>query len=73
MEGIKVGILLLILQEIKEQFPNYYVIGLETKENMYDVTISTVFTPLSGRGFKNQYRIENNKAVFVKRLEAWMS
>lgn len=67
-DGIKVGILLLILEEAKKKYPNYYVTEMETIENRYTVTFSSTFGHLSGQAFSNEYRIEDGKAVFVRNV-----
>jgi len=77
IEGIKSGILILIIQEEMKRNPssaNLYVVHLETfDDGSYHVGFSTTFRPLSGRMYRNEYKIEEGKAVFVKNVLTAMS
>lgn len=73
INGVNATILFLILQAAIKKYPNYFVVGLETTGNRYDVTFSTTIKPLSGHGFTDQYKIENNEAVFMERIMSFMS
>lgn len=73
LNGIKSGILALIIQEEIRRNPhaaNLYIVHVETfqKDNCYHVGFSTTWGPLSGRMYRSEYKIEDGKAVFVKNV-----
>jgi hypothetical protein len=79
-QGIKSGILSLILEvELKRNLHsvNLFVVDPETVVDIgytcYHVGFSTGFQPLSGRMYRNEYRAQDGKIVFVREVSRRMS